>query len=689
MKKLNDTLTLITSTATALLLLAGCATTQSGMATESPQEQVQQEPEVETRTNTSPTKRDRQVPNSIEDEVPDSFYEAASNNTRTFSGKPGSDYWQQKARYEMQVELNPADTTVSGHSTITYYNNSPNVLNELFLELAQNAHAQGAPRLESAEITGGVNLQSVSYQGKPMEEIRRRGQSGYLVENTLMLVLPDQSIMPGDSVKLDIEWSFKVPQQGASGRMGYSKDNLFFIAYWYPQMRVYDDVIGWFTDPFVLNAEFYHGFADYDVEITAPEQWIVSSTGELMNARKVLIEPVYKRLNQAYNSDKPVRVVTEGDLGKATKAGQDGKVTWHYKAENIRDFAFSATRESVWDATRAPVGDLDGDGQTDYADINALYRTSAPLWKDAPEYSRHSLQFLSDYTGVNYPWPHMTTVEGGGIIGGGMEFPMMTIIGSYRGQPTESLYAVIAHEIAHMWVPMQASTNERRYSWIDEGTTTFNENQAKKAYFPDGPDYDLQEFGSYLRIAGSEYEGEIMRWSDYHYNSLAFGVASYSKPGSLLATLQTLLGEETFNRALQRFMKDWQYKHPYPWDFFNTFEDVSGRDLDWFWRSWYFETWTLDQSVADVSSDGENVRIVIQDLGQTPMPSYVEITFNDGTTMDKTIEVDTWLAGATSAILELDMSSSPVAGKEVTRVEIDPEFLFPDADRSNNVWEKP
>lgn len=664
----------------AMGFIAGCATTQSGTGNDS---DAPESTEMETTLeNASLYELDRQVPNSIEEEIPNAFYEAASNGTRTFSGKPGNTYWQQRASYDMKAELNPAKKIITGKSTITYYNNSPDTLGQLFLELTQNAHKKGVLRNESAEVTGGVTLSSVVCEGDSLDIIQQFGQTGYVVDGTIMAILPPQPVLPGDSVELDVAWSFKVPQRGAGGRMGYSKDNLFFIAYWYPQMRVYDDVIGWFTDPFLINAEFYHGFADYDVEITVPEQWLVASTGRLTNGKDILAPTIYNRLTKAHNSDEVMNVVSESDFGNVTKPTGDSTVTWHFKAENIRDFAFSVKKESLWDAARSPVGDLDDDGQTDYAGIDAFYRSTAPLWKDAAKYARHSVEFLSDYTDLNYPWPHMTAVEGGGIIGGGMEFPMMTLIGSYAGQPTESLYAVIAHEIAHMWVPMQVSTNERRYSWIDEGTTTFNESGAKLDYYPEGPDYEIQDFQSYLQIAGSDFEGEIMRWSDYHYNSFAYGVASYSKPASLLVTLRGLLGKDIFKEAYQIFLANWQYKHPYPWDLFNTFEDVSGRDLDWFWRSWYYETWTLDQAVADVTKTNESTRIIIQDLGQTPMPAHVAITFDNGRTIYRTIGVDTWLNGATTAILVIDEQS------DVNKVEIDPEFLFPDADRSNNVWEK-
>ncbi len=633
---------------------------------------------------TTPSAEKRLVPNSIEEEVPQAYRRAVSNETRTLSGNPGENYWQQYANYDLDVQLDTTAHTLEGSGTITYYNHSPDTLNQLFLELSQNAHKEGIQRKMNAEITGGVTIEKVLFQGDTLDTIQYRGQYGYIVDGTIMVLLPDYRIAPGDSVKINIDWNFKIPRKGASGRMGHNREDLFYIAYWYPQMRVYDDVNGWFTDPFLLNAEFYHGFADYQVDITVPDHWLVAATGELLNGRQVLKKSIYERMQRAYDSDEAVTVVSPSDFGNITRAGDDSTVTWQFKAKNVRDFAFSASSSSVWDAARAPVGDRDGDGEVDSTRINAIYHNTSALWKDAVSHSRHSITFLSSYTGVEYPWPHMTAVEGANIIGntGGMEHPMMTLIGSYNNRSAGSLYAVIAHELAHMWVPMQVSTNERRYSWIDEGTTSFNENQAEGDRYPDKKNFEVEDFRSYLRIAGTAYEGPIMRWSDFHYYSLAFGVASYSKPASLLTSLRGLLGEKTFKKALQTFTERWQYKHPYPWDFFNTFEEVSGRDLDWFWRSWYYETWTLDHSVAEVTPSDEGTRIVIEDRGQAPMPAHVEITLAGGETLRRTVGVDTWLNGSTKAVITLDRPDP------VTKVVIDPDYLFPDADRSNNSWEK-
>lgn len=660
------------------ILLAGCATPQQTTEQEQPEQ-----PSMQENLHQLPSEMNRLVANPINNEIPNSFFRAMEKGTRTLSGKPGNNYWTQRANYDIDVELIPADTLVKGSGTVTYYNNSPDTLKRLYMELAQNLHKKGVQRAGNQEVTGGVNLHGIAVNSEELPQVNSRyAMKGFIVNGTVLYIRPPEAVAPGDSVTIKLDWDFKIPQQGADGRMGYSRDNLYFIGYWYPQMRVYDDVNGWFTDPFTGNAEFYHDFGNYQVDITAPEQWMVDATGILQNGQNVLQQDIYQRLEKAHQSDSVVNVVSKKDFGNVTKSTESGKVTWKFSAEDVRDFAFSVTKESMWDATRANVGDRDGDGQDEYTNINSIYRSSAPLWKHGARFTRDAIAFLSDFTDLHYPWPHMTSVEGAGIIGGGMEFPMMTVIGAYEGRPAQALYAVIAHELAHMWVPMQVSTNERRYSWMDEGTTTFNEDQAKVAYYPDGPAFNQQTFGSYLQIAGSDAEGPIMRWSDYQYNGFAFGIASYSKPASMLVSLRNMLGEDTFNKAYHTFLKRWRYKHPYPWDLFNTFEDVTGQDLDWFWRAWYYETWTLDQAVGDVTSDENGSRIIIEDHGQVPMPATVEITLADGTTLTRTIDVDHWLKGAVRSVITIDNTF------EVTKVVIDPDSNYPDVNRKNNTWQK-
>ena len=651
--------------------------TTSCTTTETVQEHTQSaEPEIFTP--------ERPIPYPID--IPMAFEMALNSGTRSADGKPGENYWQNYASYDLRAEIDPETHTLYGSSTVTYQNNSPNRLNVIVVELAQNLHKEGTPKKEITEITGGKELTKIAVNGSDLEETTpmarwTQNSSGYILEGTQLYIFPEAALESGGSMDFEFEWSFTIPQEGASGRMGRSRDNLYFIAYWYPHIAVYDDVYGWFYEPFLGNAEFYHGFADYELTVTMPQEWLVMGTGEFLNPEETLTERTLERYQQAGESDNKVIIADFDELDNATLHTDDGKLTWRFSAEKVRDVAFSATLESKWEGARTSVGDLTGDGQTDYTRINTYFRDTAPLWEEQTEYAQHSVTFLSDYLASPYPWPHMTSVEGAEIIGGGMEFPMMTIMGDYNTAGATALYGVTAHEIAHMWYPMIVSTNERRYTWIDEGHTTFHTNKANIDFFGYDQFDQFDLFGGYLQIAGTDLEGEMMRWSDFHYPGPAYGVASYPKPASVLYALQGVVGEEVFREAHLEVMDRWAYKHPYPWDIFNTFEDVTGKDLSWFWRAWYYETWVLNQSVADVYEDGGETVIVIEDIGNVPMPVILRITLEDGSVKNETIEVDHWLKGFRTKELRLETDS------EVLKVEIDPDELFPHTDFTNNVWE--
>lgn len=619
---------------------------------------------------------ERPIPYPVEE--PAYFLQAVRNGSRTLTGKPGNNYWTNYSEYKLHAHLSPSDTMLYGEADITYTNNSPDTLRVIIFELPQNLHKQGVPRKQIAEITGGMHIQKVAVEGKDLGLVNRF-QPGYVVQGTNMIVIPEKPVLPGKQAHFEIDWNFKVPQAGASARMGYSRDNLFFIAYWYPHLATYDDIQGWFTDSFTGNAEFYHGFGDYDITITAPPEWIVMSSGSLENPQEVLAPSVYERYQRAGESDEVISIVSESDFGNVTTGTDSMGISWKFRANRVRDVAFSATLESKWDGLRTPIGDLNNDNRIDYSRIHAFWRNSAPLWKDGAAFTAHSISFLSDFTRLPYPWPHMTSVEGGGIIGGGMEFPMITLIGDYNNRKSSNFYDVVAHEIGHMWMPMVVSSNERRHAWMDEGSTTFHEANARWDIFPDS--FDRQdEFNSYLGIAGTYLEGEIMRWSDYHYPGPAYGVASYPKPGSVLIALQGVIGEEVFNNAWREYIRRWAYKHPTPYDMFNTFEDVSGMNLDWFWRAWYFETWALDQAVKNVIQTDTKATIQIRDLGEVPMPVLLTLTLENGTTIEERIAVTDWLRGLRETSIEVNIQSP------VKRVEIDKDNYFPDKDRSNNVW---
>lgn len=655
----------------ALFIVAGCAPTQ--------------ELQVTSRPAPTATPPERPVPYPIA--PPPDYRAALANNTRTQAGRPGPDYWIQEATYRLRASIDPLTKLLTGSGEIVYTNNSPDTLDVLHLELVQNFHREGAVRVEMAEVTGGVDLARIAIGGEDLPPIdlvdSEEGpiqEPYYEVLGTNLALYPDEPVAPGASVTIEADWSFTIPHQGAGARMGHNRENLIYVAYWYPVMAVYDDVEGWVTDQFMGTAEFYADFADYEIEIEMPAGWVVMSTGTLENAGDVLAPDVVNRMMEAHQSDAPVKVISPDDFGlSATRGGAGDVLTWRFSAKQVRDVAFSATSESIWEAARTPVGDRDGDGVTDYIQINTFFRETAPFWEEVTEYQQHAITFLSDYTGFSYPWPQMTAVEGGGIIGGGMEFPMMTLIGDYNQRGDSALYYVTAHELGHMWIPMIANINERQFSWIDEGFTTFAENEARMDYSP-GRSHHLEDQETYVLVARQEAEGALLHPSGFHPTPLAFGIASYMKPATLLVALREVIGERAFQRAYETFIDEWAFKHPYPWDLFNTFERVSGRDLDWFWRSWYYETWTLDQAVEAVLAEDDSSTIVIRDEGLAPMPVRLEITLEDGTVLERTATVDVWLTGKATATVTVPTASP------VVRVEIDPERRFPDVDRGDNVW---
>jgi len=421
------------------------------------------------------------------------------------------------------------------------------------------------------------------------------------------------------------------------------------------------------------------------VQITVPTDWTVMATGTLRNPADVFSEQTRSRYAQAATSDERVQVATLEDRANHAVTAQpdSGALRYRFEATNVRDFTWTTSNVQVWNATSALVPDRDGDGVEDRVAIHSFFRPDrAPLWEEQWLYGKQAIEFHSRETGVSYPWPHMTSVEGTDIIGGGMEFPMMTVIGPYREREPRNLFAVSVHEIGHMWTPMIIGSNETRYAWMDEGFASFLTNQAMPHYYPDAEDSDAGSRASYLATARDEAEGAMMTHGDYY--EVGYGTASYAKPATLLVTLRNLLGREVFEGAIRTYFQEWKFKHPVPWDFFSTIERAAGVDLDWFWSSWYYTTWTLDQAVGEVHQGPSGASITIEDRGFVPMPAIVRITTAAGESLEETIPVSHWLTGATTYEISLAASVG-----EITGVSVDPDDLFPDIDRDNNVWPAP
>ncbi len=599
----------------------------------------------------------------------DAFAHAVARGTRTRTGVPGPRYWEQFAHYTLEARLDPRTARLDGRGEVMYYNRSPDTLRSVFVHLRQNLYAPGVPRTRPVPLTGGVHLQRVTVDGRdvPADSGARRG--GYRVSGTVAELPLARPLVPGDSVRLGFAWWFTVPPRGAY-RIGQDGE-IFFVGYWYPQMVVYDDISGWHDDPYLGNAEFYMDYADYDVAITVPSGFLVGATGVLANPDDVLSPVMRARLARVRDTAGVVHVVTANERASAAAAGLPR--TWRFHAHDVRDFAFATSHRYVWDATRAIIGGPDG-AVHDTVVVNALYRPEARWWTEAARYARTAVEFHSRALWP-YPYPHITAAEG---IVGGMEFPMIVHINAPRD--SLGLFGVLAHEIGHEWFPMQVGSDEKRYSWMDEGFTTFDEAAAINAFTAsDGAlDRDRQR---YLRWARTGREVEIMRHGDrYPVGSPAFSTATYSKTAAVLGALHELLGDSAFYAAFRAYGRAWVGKHPQPYDFWNTFDRGSPTPLWWFWRSWFFETWRLDQAIAGATVEGDSLAIVIEDRGRVPMPVPVTVTRSDGSTQQIVVPVSVWLSGARATTLRV---ADPAT---VRSVEIDPDGAYPDLDRSNQRW---
>lgn len=599
------------------------------------------------------------------------FAAAVKHGTRTTTGVPGPNYWQQTAHYRIQATLDPQAQTLSGTETVMYVNRSPDTLTSLAIDLYQNINAAGAPRDQPVPTTSGLQLARVAAQGVTLQPQTTDSAVGYRVVNTIGRIQLPRQMLPGDSAELAFTWSFRIPPK-SNPRMG-TDGGVFVLGYWYPQVAVYDDVAGWDTDPYVSRGEFYMDYGDYDVRITAPDNQLIAATGTLDNPEEVLTEQTRSRLAEAKRSGQLTSVVTKGDrgAGRATRSGTGGKLTWHFHATNVRDFAWAASKDYLWDATGARVGNRDGRGTVDSTMIYAFYRPSELAWTKSSVYLKQSIEFLSNLLWP-YPYPHMTAVEG--FVSGGMEFPMLTHIGGV--QNGNELYLVTVHETSHMWFPMLVGSDETRFAWMDEGLASYNEALGVREFL--GFDEQRAQQRQYLLDHERGVDEPLMVHADAYPNDDAYQEASYVKPVVVMRALRGVLGDSVFLRAYREYGRRWTNKHPRPEDFFNTFNDVSGQDLSWFWKAWFFGTGTLDQAVEEMKVVGDSSRIVIANLGENPMPVLLAVTRADHSVQHLTIPVDAWLHGAKRDTVMV--RNVPA----VTRVEIDPDGWFPDVNPMNN-----
>jgi hypothetical protein len=536
------------------------------------------------------------------------------NEYRTASGAPGSKYWQQRADYNIKCELDEANLTLKGSETVTYFNNSPDILTYIWLQLDENQHStiNNANYQSSSTMPAQVSTgQLEQMQGQKLDngygEIISKCTDAtgkalkYFINKTMMRIDLPAPLKAGQQFVFNIDWSYKIPDKSMGGRGGYeifSEDGnaLFTMAQWFPRLCVYSDNQGWQNLQFAGTGEFTLTFGNYAVQITVPADHVILGTGVCQNYAQVLSPAQMARWNQAQNAKEPLEIVTLAEAVNAEKQKSTGKKTWIFKAENVRDFAWAASRKFVWDAMPAYVEGKKVMCMSAYAkEAYGLYR------KYSTKLVAHTIKTYSKFS-IPYPYPVAQSIEANN----GMEYPMICFNngrtnkdGTYSESTKNGMVGVIIHEVGHNFFPMIINSDERQWTWMDEGLNSYVQYLAEELYdnkFPSrrGPAWGMIE---YMKLPKDQVE-PIMTNSE---NIISLGSNAYGKPAIGLNILrETIMGREMFDFAFKEYAKRWAFKHPTPADFFRTLGDASAENLDWFFRGWFYGTDPCDIAIDSV-----------------------------------------------------------------------------------------
>ncbi|WP_281234191.1 M1 family metallopeptidase [Flavobacterium gelatinilyticum] len=614
------------------------------------------------------------------------LYTKNGTSTRSANGRPGADYWQNRADYQLIVKLNETTNELIGTDEITYTNNSPDKLSFLWLNLDQNLFKDdsrgnaiiplsGSHNGAQGQVfDGGNKIKSVKIiSGKNKNETTAK----YIISDTRMQVfLPEELASKGGSVKIKIEFSFIAPFYG-SNRMGIletKNGKIFTIAQWYPRMCVYDDVRGWNTAPYLGPSEFYLEYGNFDVKITAPANHYVVGSGELLNGSEVLTAEQFKRYKEASQSDKTVVIRSAGEVNADAAATATGEKTWHYQIKNSRDFSWASSPAFILDGAKI---NLPSGKKSLALSAYPVESNGNDAYGRSTEYVKASIEHYSKQW-FEYPYPAATNVAGNE---GGMEYPGIVFC-EYKSKG-KGLWGVIDHEFGHTWFPMIVGSNERLFGWMDEGFNTFI-NSLSSAAFNNGEyredPLDLHKMAETFTSSGLE---PVMSSPD-NMKEANFGILCYIKPSAGLVILrEQILGKERFDAAFRKYIERWAYKHPQPDDFFRSMENAAGEDLSWFWRSWYINNWRLDQGINSIkyvkNDPAKGVIITVENFDKMPMPIVLEVKTKSGKVTRVNLPVEIWQRNNS-------WSFKHNSTEEIESITLDPDHAFPDNNTSNNIW---
>ncbi len=616
------------------------------------------------------------------------FYPYPGNDYRSASGEPGPKYWQNRADYVIHCSLDTGQHKVTGTVEITYTNNSPDNLKFLWLQLDQNIYkkdsrgsattTQTGGRWANSKFTDGYSIQSVSVVNN-----EKKYTPSYSVSDTRMQVWLQESLKTGgNKIKLSVAFEFIVPEYGTDrmGRLSTKNGIVYEIAQWFPRLAVYDDIQGWNTLPYVGAGEFYLEYGDIEFTVTAPANLIVTGSGELLNPEECYTAEQLKKWEAAKKSDKTVLIRSDQEIKDPNSRPKKATCTWKFKISNTRDAAWAASKAFVQDAAKI---NLPSGRQCLAVSVYPVESIVKNGWQRSTEFTKASIEH---YSAKWYEYPYPAAINVAGIVGG-MEYPGIVFC-SYSSSGS-GLWGVTDHEFGHTWFPMIVGSNERKYAWMDEGLNTFINGLSTEA-FNNGEFNEASFFGDPNSSYMVKYTfGDKM---DGLYNTpdviqqANLGVAAYLKPAQMLDALRNVvLGPERFDAAFREYISRWAYKHPTPWDFFHTMENVAGEDLSWFWRAWVMNTWKLDQAVKDIKyiddKPANGSSITIENREKMPMPVTVLVKESNGKEHKLNLPVEVWQRGK-------EWTFNVATTSEINEVILDPDKQLPDWDRSNNSLKK-
>lgn len=561
--------------------------------------------------------------------TPVNILPAYSKKTRSLDGKPGEKYWQNKSDYFIKVNVEPATRTISGSQKIIYFNNSPNSLTEIVLRLYPNISKSNAMRdfyISQKGITDGVKILKIIVNSVPLDHNDEK-VIRYTSTNA-RLFLPEE-LLPNSVIEIEIDWMFQLPPTNFA-RMGTYDSTSFFIAYWYPQIAVYDDIDGWDVQEYTGYTEMYNDFNNYEVEITVPKDFHIWATGVWQNPEIILADDYLKLYQEAWKSDEIIRIFKADDISNTKKyKTKEQTHTFIFKAEDVPDFAFGMSDHYLWDATSylAPYGKR--------VYICAAYRESSKDFPDVTYYAKESVKYFSEeMPGYPYPYPSCTVWNGSG----GMEYPMIVNNGSSNSKA--GTVGLTAHEIAHQYMPFMMGTNERKYAFMDEGWAVFFPLDFQDRMV-ENVKHRTRNISTFNRVAGTEIEMPLAVPS-FLLRGQSYRISAYARSSVAYDMLYDLLGKDLFKKALHHYMNLWRGKHPIPYDFFYSINSAVGENLNWFFKPWFFDFAYPDLAIHSYKSEKNKIHIKVENVGGLPVPIKIKLINGENVVKELNYKANVW-----------------------------------------------